>query len=48
MAKSLKLKKSNAPRKPPKIILMGPPGVELKEHAKNVSMKYKLVYVDTD
>lgn len=37
MAKSLKLKKSSAPRKPPKIIIMGPPGVELKEHAKNVS-----------
>jgi len=48
MARMMQLKKSNAPRKPPKIIMMGPPGVDLKEHAKNFSMKYKLVYIDTD
>lgn len=29
MARHLMLKESNAPRKPPRIILMGPPGVEL-------------------
>lgn len=27
------LKDSNAPRKPPKVILMGPPGVETREQA---------------
>jgi hypothetical protein len=30
MARMLALKDSNAPRKPPKIIMMGPPGVELR------------------
>ena len=48
MVRMLGLKKSNAPRMPQKIIMVGPPGVELKNHARNLSMKYKLVFIDTD
>jgi adenylate kinase family enzyme len=48
MARMLSLKDSNAPRKPPKIILMGPPGVELSQHANEISKKYKLIYIDVD
>ena len=33
IARILCLKESSAPRKPPKIILMGPPGVDTQEHA---------------
>jgi len=29
MARIMMLKDSNAPRKPPKLVMMGPPGVEL-------------------
>jgi adenylate kinase len=48
MARLLTLKDSNAPRKPPKIIMMGPPGVDLREHASTLSGKYKLIYIDSD
>jgi hypothetical protein len=48
MARMLALKDSSAPRKPPKIIMMGPPGVELRMHAKEIQMKYKLIYIDVD
>ena len=48
MARMLALKDSNAPRKPPKIIMMGPPGVELRQHATDISKKYKLIYIDVD
>ena len=48
MARMLGLKDSSAPRKPPKIIMMGPPGVELRQHAIEVSKKYKLIYIDID
>lgn len=42
MTRLLHLKKSSAPRKPPMIIMMGPPGVELKEHSNHVALKYNL------
>lgn len=48
MARMLALKDSKAPRKPPKIILMGPPGVELRQHASSICDKYKLIYIDVD
>jgi adenylate kinase len=48
MARKLALKDSNAPRKPPKIIMMGPPGVELTKHAKKIAEKYKLIFIDVD
>jgi hypothetical protein len=48
MARLLLLKDSNAPRKPPKIIMMGPPGVDLREHASSLAQKYKLIYIDCD
>ena len=42
------LKESTAPRRPPKIILMGPPGVDTREHAIEVSKKYMLINLDID
>jgi DNA/RNA endonuclease YhcR with UshA esterase domain len=48
IARILFLKESSAPRKPPKVILMGPPGVETQEHAANVAKKYRLINLDVD
>jgi adenylate kinase len=48
MARMLALKDSSAPRQPPKIIMMGPPGVEPRMHAKEIQNKYKLIYIDVD
>lgn len=48
MARIMALKDTNAPRKPPKIIMMGPPGVEIGKHARQISEKYKLIYIDVD
>lgn len=48
IARILFLNESMAPRKPPKIILMGPPGVDTREHAANLANKYKLVNLDID
>ena len=48
MTRLLHLKKSNAPRKPPMIIMMGPPGVDLKENSNHVAMKYNLCNIDPD
>jgi adenylate kinase len=48
MARIMMLKDSNAPRKPPKLVMMGPPGVELQKHAKEISNKYKLIYIDVN
>jgi hypothetical protein len=42
------LKESNAPRKPPRIILMGPPGVELVQHSEQISKRYGLVSLEMD
>jgi adenylate kinase family enzyme len=42
------LKESQAPRKPPKVILMGPPGVEIKEFAKDLAAKYKIININVD
>ena len=48
MARHLNLKESNAPRKPPKIILMGPPGVELVQHSEQISKRYGLVCLEME
>ena len=48
MARMLTLKDSGAPRRPPKIVLMGPPGVDTKEHADFLCNKYKLILIDID
>ena len=48
MARIINLKDSNAPRKPPKIIMMGPPGVDIQKHAKQISSKYKLIFIDVN
>lgn len=48
IAHCLNLKESSAPRRPPKIILMGPPGVDTREHAVQVASKYKLINLDVD
>lgn len=41
----LKLNKSNAPRRPPRVILLGPQGCGKTYHAKRIAEKYKLAYV---
>ena len=46
MSRLLGLKESKAPRKPPRIVLMGPPGVELENHAAMLSAKYKIQNID--
>jgi 2-phosphoglycerate kinase len=48
IARILFLKESQAPRKPPKIILMGPPGVDTRETALELASKYKIVNLDID
>ena len=48
IARILFLKTSNSPKKPPKIILMGPPGVECQTHAVEIASKYKLINLDVD
>lgn len=48
IARILFLKESTSPKKPPKIILMGPPGVETSCHAVEVASKYKLINLDVD
>jgi SpoVK/Ycf46/Vps4 family AAA+-type ATPase len=41
----LKLNRSKGPRRPPRIILMGPPGCGKTDHARKLANKYKLQYV---
>jgi len=48
IARILFLKSSNSPKKPPKIILMGPPGVECQTHAVEIASKYKLINLDVE
>jgi len=48
MARLLQLKESDAPKKPPRIILIAPPGVDLIQHADYISQKYKLINIDID
>lgn len=48
MARLLTLKQSSAPRRPPRVMMTGPPGVELNEHALFLSEKYKLILIDLD
>lgn len=45
IARVLKLKRTKAPRRPQRVILMGPPGSETEEQAIKIAEKYKLVYV---
>jgi replication-associated recombination protein RarA len=45
IARILKLNHSNAPRRPPRVILLGPPGSGKTELANKIAMKYKLTYV---
>jgi AAA+ superfamily predicted ATPase len=40
-----KLNRSKGPRRPPRILLMGPPGCGKTDHAKRLADKYKLQYV---
>ena len=41
----LKLKNTNAPRRPQRIILMGSPGSKKEEYALRIAEKYQVVYV---
>lgn len=45
IARLLKLNKSNAPRRPPRIILLGPPGCGKTAIALKIAHKYQLTYV---
>ena len=45
IARVLKLKQTKAPRRPQRIILMGPPGSNTEVQAQKIAEKYKLVYV---
>lgn len=38
----LKLNRSKGPRRPPRILLMGPPGCGKTDHARKLASKYKL------
>ena len=42
----LKLKRTKAPRRPQRVILMGPPGSGTEAQALKIAEKYKLVYVN--
>ena len=41
----LKLNRSKGPRRPPRILLMGPPGCGKTEQARRLAEKYKLQYI---
>jgi len=41
----LKLKNTNAPRRPQRIILMGSPGSKKEEYALRIAERYQIVYV---
>ena len=45
IARILRLKDTKAPRRPQRVILMGPPGTEKESIALRVAAKYQLVYV---
>ena len=45
IVKIMKLKDTNAPRRPQRIILMGSPGSKKEQYAVKIAEKYKLVYV---
>ena len=44
----LKLKDTNAPRRPQRIILMGSPGSQKEQYALQIAEKYQLVYVQVN
>lgn len=41
----LKLTRSKGPRRPPRVLLLGPPGCGKTEHAKKLAAKYKIQYI---
>lgn len=41
----LRLNKTNAPRSPPRIMILGPPGCGKSLYAKRVAEKYRLSYI---
>lgn len=41
----MKLKRTKAPRRPQRVILLGPPGSSTEQQAIKIAQKYKLVYV---
>lgn len=41
----LKLHRSSAPRRPPRIMLMGPPGCGKSQHARKIAEKYNIAYI---
>mmetsp|Transcript_22934 Transcript_22934/g.17382 ORF Transcript_22934/g.17382 Transcript_22934/m.17382 type:complete len:219 (+) Transcript_22934:358-1014(+) len=45
IARMLKLNKSNGPRRPPRVVLLGPPGSGKQEIAEKIAQKYSLTYV---
>jgi SpoVK/Ycf46/Vps4 family AAA+-type ATPase len=48
IAKMLKLKfRSNAPRRPPRVLILGPPGSGRSSQAKKVAQAYGFVHIST-
>ena len=41
----LKLNRSRGPRRPPRVILLGPPGCGKTDYGRKIAEKYKLQYV---
>ena len=48
VARILKLRDTNAPRRPQRIFLLGSPGSKKEEYALKIAEKYKLVYVQVN
>lgn len=45
IARILKLNKSNGPKRPPRIVLLGPPGCGKTKVAFKIADKYKITYI---
>ena len=45
LVRNLKIKDTNAPRRPQRIFLLGSPGSNKEQYAQRIAEKYKLVYV---
>ena len=45
LVRNLKIKDTNAPRRPHRIFLLGSPGSNKEQYAQRIAEKYKLVYV---
>jgi len=48
IARVLKLKLTKAPRRPQRIILLGPPGSQKEEQALKIAEKYQLTYIQVN